>query len=82
MAILTVNAGSSSLKLRLVGDDDSILADEELAAPRAQVDSDTLGRALEGRLADAEAVAHRIVHTAVCGAWRRVVDPQVSPWSP
>ncbi len=62
MAILTVNAGSSSLKLRLVGDDDRILAEEELAAPQAQVDSDALSRALQGRLAEAEAVAHRIVH--------------------
>jgi acetate kinase len=62
VAILTVNAGSSSLKLRLVGDDDRILADEELDAPQAQVDPDALSRALEGPLADAEAVAHRIVH--------------------
>ena len=77
MAILTVNAGSSSLKLRLVGDDDSILADEELAAPRAQVDSDTLGRALEGRLADAEAVAHRIVHGGDRYVAATVIDEEV-----
>jgi acetate kinase len=62
VAILTVNAGSSSLKLRLVGDDDTILAEDELAAPRAQVDPEALGHALAGPLAGAEAVAHRIVH--------------------
>lgn len=62
MAILTVNAGSSSLKLRLVGDDDTSLAEEELAAPRARIDVDALARALEGSLAGADAVAHRIVH--------------------
>ena len=30
--MLTVNAGSSSLKLRLLGDDDELLASTELAA--------------------------------------------------
>ncbi len=62
MAILTVNAGSSSLKLRLVGGDDTILAEAELAAPQARVDPGELSDALGGPLADADAVAHRIVH--------------------
>jgi acetate kinase len=62
VAILTVNAGSSSLKLRLVDDDDTILAEVELAAPRAQPDPDALSGALGGPLAGADAVAHRIVH--------------------
>jgi acetate kinase len=30
--VLVVNAGSSSLKLRLLGDDDRVLADRELPA--------------------------------------------------
>jgi acetate kinase len=77
VAILTVNAGSSSLKLRLVGDDDSILADEELEAPQAQVDSATLSRALEGPLADAEAVAHRIVHGGDRYVAAAVIDDEV-----
>ena len=77
MAILTVNAGSSSVKLRLVGDDDSILAGEELDAPQAQVDPDTLSGALKGRLADAEAVAHRIVHGGDRYVAATVIDDEV-----
>lgn len=61
-AILTVNAGSSSLKLRLVGPADEIIAERELAAPGARPDAHELREALDGRLGDAGAVAHRIVH--------------------
>ena len=42
MPILTVNAGSSSIKLRLVDDDDGIVAERELSAPQARVDLDEL----------------------------------------
>ena len=45
--MLTVNAGSSSLKLRLLGDDDSVLASFD---------------SLPSRLPDADIVVHRIVH--------------------
>jgi acetate kinase len=60
--ILTVNAGSSSVKLRLIGGDDAIVAERELEAPRAQVDPDELRAALAGALSGADAVVHRIVH--------------------
>jgi acetate kinase len=59
--ILVVNAGSSSLKLRLLGPGDELLADTDIAAPRAEVDE----RALAGWIAGAgaiDAVGHRIVH--------------------
>jgi len=62
VAILTVNAGSSSVKLRLLDDDDAILAEDELAATQARVDPDALNSALSGALSGADAVAHRIVH--------------------
>jgi len=62
LPVLTVNAGSSSVKLGLVGDDDRLLASRELQAPRAQLDRDELQAALTGPLADADAVAHRVVH--------------------
>jgi len=56
MRVLVVNAGSSSLKLRLLGP-----ADELLAA--ADVDDETqLAAALEGPLREADVVGHRIVH--------------------
>ncbi len=62
MRILTVNAGSSSVKLRLIGADGAIVAERELAAPQAQVDPGELRRALAGTLSGADAVVHRIVH--------------------
>jgi acetate kinase len=77
VAILTVNAGSSSLKLRLVGDDDTIVADEELPAPRAEVNPSELGRALGGPLAGADAVAHRIVHGGDRYVAATVIDSEV-----
>ena len=47
MTMLTVNAGSSSLKLRLLGDDDTLLASFDSLPPE---------------LPDADIVVHRIVH--------------------
>lgn len=60
--ILVVNAGSSSVKLSLVGDGDETLAERELAAPRSELDPGELRDALGDGLAGADAVGHRIVH--------------------
>ncbi len=60
--MLVVNAGSSSLKLTLLGDADETLSERELQAPRAQIEAEELSDALRSPLADAEAVGHRIVH--------------------
>jgi acetate kinase len=62
MRVLVVNAGSSSVKLSLLGDGESPLAARELAAPQARIDPGQLDAALGDGLADAEAVGHRIVH--------------------
>ena len=62
MTILAVNAGSSSLKLSLIADDDRILAERELDAPGAQVDPGQLDAALSDGFAGSDGVAHRIVH--------------------
>ena len=62
MRVLVVNAGSSSLKLSLLGSGDELLAEEELAAPQAEVDPNELRSALGGGVGDADAVGHRIVH--------------------
>jgi acetate kinase len=59
--VLVVNAGSSSLKLRVLGDDDELLGERDLDAPRSEVDDDELLRALRD-LPDAGAVGHRVVH--------------------
>jgi acetate kinase len=62
MRVLVVNAGSSSLKLSLIGDGDVTLAELELGAPRAEIDVVALRGALTGALGEADAVGHRIVH--------------------
>jgi acetate kinase len=77
LPILTVNAGSSTLKLALVGDGDDALADCELPAPEAWIDAGALHRTLAERFTGADAVAHRIVHG---GEWFRaamLIDPEV-----
>jgi acetate kinase len=60
--VLVVNAGSSSLKLSLLDEDDDALASRELAAPGDRVDPGELRAALDGGLGDADVVGHRIVH--------------------
>jgi acetate kinase len=60
--VLVVNAGSSSLKLSLIGGADVTLAEAELPAPRAEVDGAALREALAGAMGEADAVGHRIVH--------------------
>jgi acetate kinase len=62
MRVLVVNAGSSSLKLRLLDGDDEVLAEQELHAPRARIDGAELRAALDSPLANANAIGHRIVH--------------------
>jgi acetate kinase len=62
VAILTVNAGSSSLKLSLLGDDDRLEAEHELDAPGAEVDPSQLDVTLRAETDDIDAVVHRIVH--------------------
>jgi acetate kinase len=62
LRVLVVNAGSSSVKLSLLGPGDEELADRELAAPRAQLDPAELRSALGDGLDQADAVGHRIVH--------------------
>ena len=58
MRVLVVNAGSSSLKLRLLGSDDAVLGERDLTAspPEAEV------LRVVRELGEADAVGHRIVH--------------------
>jgi len=66
--VLVVNAGSSTLKLALLEEscehdgEDTVIAAQELPAPRAEVDPDALRDALHAGLGEADAVGHRIVH--------------------
>jgi len=76
LRILVVNAGSSSLKLRLLDGDDAVLARCDLPAERARVDEDALAAALSGIPAP-DAVGHRIVHGGARYAEAVVLDPDV-----
>jgi len=58
MRVLAVNAGSSSLKLRLLGPDDELL-DEAAIAPWNTAD---IAPAVERLCSPPEAVGHRVVH--------------------
>jgi acetate kinase len=62
MRVLVVNAGSSTVKLSLIGSDEETLADRELPAPRATVDKHELEAALTDGLDRPDIVGHRIVH--------------------
>lgn len=55
-----VNAGSSSVKLRLLDSGDALVAERDLDAPRSEVDHDALAAALDGL--EADVVGHRVVH--------------------
>ena len=60
MRILVVNAGSSSLKLRLLDSDDTLLTSEDLAAD--SVGTGELSAAIARLPETPDAVGHRIVH--------------------
>ena len=61
MRVLVVNAGSSSLKLRVLDDSHLVTARVFLPAPRGAADAAAIGSALAS-LGDADAAGHRIVH--------------------
>ena len=69
--ILVVNAGSSSLKLRLLGPDDELAAAADLPAPRGSAAAAEVAAAVAG-FGEITAIGHRIVHggTAYSGPVR------------
>ena len=77
MRVLVVNAGSSSLKLSLLGAADETLAAENLDAPRERLDAERLDAALAGGLRDAEAIGCRVVHGGERFREAVVVDDRV-----
>ncbi len=61
--VLVVNAGSSSLKLSLLGpDSEDPLVSVELPGPGGDDDQEQLRSALSGELGQTDAVGHRVVH--------------------
>ena len=77
MNVLTVNSGSSSVKLSLVGEGHALLAEHELRAPDGELELGELRRTLAGGFSDAQAVAHRIVHGGVRFQRAVVIDDGV-----
>jgi acetate kinase len=69
MRVLVVNAGSSSLKLRLLGDDDELLRSADVVVGEGGIDTGALAELLAGWPAP-DSVGHRIVHggTELTGA--------------
>ena len=61
MRVLVVNAGSSSLKLRVLDPDDTVTGSADLPAPRGSADAAEVAAAVRG-LGEIAAVGHRIVH--------------------
>jgi acetate kinase len=61
LRVLVVNAGSSSLKLSLIGSSDETVGERELAVTEEPIDPAELGGVL-AELDGADAVGHRIVH--------------------
>jgi acetate kinase len=76
MRILVVNAGSSSLKLRAIDEEDRVTASADLPAPRGQTDQATIARSVEGFEA-LDAVGHRIVHGGTEFIGPVLIDPDV-----
>src|SRR5688572_33094811 len=61
MNVLVANAGSSSLKLRLVGEDEGVLAAADLPSPGTAADEEAL-RAFAAEAGAVDTVGHRVVH--------------------
>jgi acetate kinase len=61
MRILVINAGSSSLKISVLDDDDRVASSTDLSAPRGQADMGAVAQRIEN-FGKVDAVGHRIVH--------------------
>jgi acetate kinase len=76
MRVLVVNAGSSSLKLRVLEPDDTLSATRDLAAPRGRADQEAMATAIIG-FGAVQAVGHRIVHGGTAFSRPVVIDAGV-----
>jgi acetate kinase len=77
MRVLVVNAGSSSLKLRVLDPSDTVTGSADLPAPRGTVDADELRAALAS-VGEADVVGHRIVHGGTYFTGPVIIDDQVT----
>ncbi|MBO0703025.1 MAG: acetate/propionate family kinase, partial [Candidatus Dormibacteraeota bacterium] len=75
MRVLVVNAGSSSLKLRML-DGDEVAGSRDLTIPGGHLEQEAVAEAIKG-LGGADAVAHRIVHGGTAFSQAVVIDERV-----
>jgi acetate kinase len=73
MRVLVVNAGSSTLKLSVLGESDAPLAARTLELPDGRVDPDAVAAAIDG-LPAADVAGHRVVHGGDATAAARIDD--------
>jgi acetate kinase len=76
LRVLVVNAGSSSLRLRVLDDGLLVLRGRDLELPDGRVDQDAVREALVG-LPEADAVGHRVVHGGSWYSGAVRIDPEV-----
>jgi acetate kinase len=75
--VLVVNAGSSSLKLRVLDRDDAVVGAADLPAPRGSTDAAAVASAI-GELGAVDGVGHRIVHGGTQFAHPVILDDDVA----
>jgi acetate kinase len=74
--VLVVNAGSKSVKLRLVGPDDKVTASSDLGTPDDTL-ADHLADFIGSRRHEIDVVGHRVVHGGAQFSGPVVVDPAI-----
>jgi acetate kinase len=76
LRVLVVNAGSSSLRLRVLDRGLAVLASHDLELPDGRVDGQAVVEALAG-MPEADAVGHRVVHGGPWYSGAVRIDPEV-----
>jgi acetate kinase len=76
LRVLVINAGSSSLKVSVVGEDDRVLKQHDFDAPGGRVDESEL-TAVVRSMEEVEAVGHRVVHGGPRYPASVLIDPEV-----
>jgi acetate kinase len=77
MRALVVNAGSSTIKLTLLGPGDETLWEQLLEAPKARIDAGEVHSVLANQLDGVDVVGHRIVHGGTRFRAPVVIDDEV-----
>lgn len=77
MRVLVVNAGSSSLKLRLLDEDNTLLFAEDVAAEHGMFDPATTRAVILNMSYQIDAVGHRVVHGGIRFTESVVIDDTI-----